>query len=794
MSSKLKKSKQKNQKKPKKKNKILSTQKTLGFDVLEKNGVMSFGKNLYSKTYDLGSANYITASHDEKLNMFTSYFDAINALSKTEHFQLSMDFEKVSKEKFLSKNKYPLVGAVGDEIREDINSLIEEKYDDGKNNYALSRYITIATKNTDRARGILKLDTAQSTMSTELGKIDVSLRELSALERFNLLNRHLRPDAKELKAFPGTNEDVKNWLSPQSMVFKKSSSVIDDRVGKTFFIREFPYELSDEFLKDVCEAGLEGTFTIHASPNTFADSRKRIYNQKTAVGTALLPQQKRASAEGYSQNMVSPGLSEAWEDLTEQEDYMKRTSSKIYDASLILHIHAKTEDELIDAWNKVIDVQEKHSVVFEPLTYLQEQGFISTLPLGVNYLEPIKGFTRGLITPNIAINIPWTSVELQHPTGKYFGINLLSKNIISIDRRGRTLQNTNGWIVGKSGSGKSVTSKFIIASDYLENAYDEFIIIDPEGEYVGLGEKLGAQVVKISPKSKTNINIVELPEHKDALVDEDDPVALKSDFLTAMFSNLLRDGLTEIQETIVDEVTVETFERVEKPTLTDWYDVLGDTVERYQAKTDIDPIRLMDSQSLHSTLAKYVTGSYDIFAHKTNVNLNNRMVIYDVSQLKNKMKKFGFMAVIDQIQNRVIDAKKRGVKIWVYGDELQTVVARTSPPILREKFADMWARLRKYGATVTGISQNINLILDTAEGESMFFNSEFFVILRQSGKAFKTIVERFELTQELYQYLKKDEKGSGLVIAGDTKVPFNNPINEGTLLFDLVNTDAKNKK
>ncbi|MEY8538157.1 DUF87 domain-containing protein [Lactococcus muris] len=777
-------------KKQKKESKVVSTQNSLGFEELEANGIMVLGNDCYSKTFSLGSANYVTASDVEKRTMFEHYFDAINSLSQTEHFQLSMNFEKVSKEEFLKANQSSLIGGVGDDIRKEINQIIEEKYDNGKNNYKISSYITLATKIGERARAILKLDTTHATMSTELGKIGISLRELNGLERFNLLNRQLRPDAKALKYFPHTPEEVKNWLAPEYMTFKKSASLIDGRIGKTFYIRQFPYELSDRFLKDVCESGVEGNLTIHASPNTFKNSQKRIYNQKTSVGIALLPQQKRASQEGYSQDMVSPELSEAWDDLSEQQKYMKKTGSKIYDSTLILHIHAKTEDELIDSWNKIIDVQEKHGVVFETLTYLQEQGFVSTLPLGVNYLEPIKGFTRGLITPNIAINIPWTSVELQHPKGKYFGINLLSKNIISIDRRGKTLQNSNGWIVGKSGSGKSVTSKFIIASDYLDNPNDEFIIIDPEREYLSLGEKLNAQVVKISPKAKTNINIVELPKHQDVLDDVDNAIALKSDFLSAMFSNLLRDGLTEIQETIVDEVTVETFSRFEAPTLTEWFDVLGDMVERYQKTENIDPMKVMDAGSLHSKLAIYVTGSYDMFAHETNVNLNNRMVIYDVSQLKDKMKKFGYMAVIDQIQNRIIDAKKRGVKVWVYGDELQTVVARTSPPILREKFADMWARLRKYGGTVTGISQNINLILDTPEGEAMFFNSEFFVLLRQGGRAYKTIVERFELTEELYQYLQRDEKGAGLVIAGDTKVPFNNPIAEGTLLYELVNTDA----
>ena len=770
-----------------------TTQNTLRYLQLEQTGAMQVTKEEYSKTYRMGTTNYITADHDEKFNIFSAYFDAINSLSKTEHFQLSLPFNKVTREEFVKAHHFPLQEDEEDKVREDLNQLIESKYDDGKNNYKVQRYVTISTHHSTRSRAISKLDNAQSAFTTELDKVGVSLEELGGLERLKLLSSILRPDKTPPKSFPRPDDDTKNWIAPQHINFQKVYTQLDDIKGQVLYVKDFPFELSDEFLKDVCEMGVEGIFTLHASPYTFAEGSKKIKNQKTNVGVALLPQQKKASQEGYSQEFVSPELKEAWEDLDEQSQYMRKTGSKLFESSLLLYVYASSQEELLESLDKIREVQEKHSVIFEPLRYLQEQGLLSSLPYGKNYLEGIKGFTRGLITPNLAINIPWTSVELQHEHGKYFGINLLSKNIISIDRRGRTLQNANGWIVGTTGSGKSVTSKFNIITDFKLNPNDEFIIIDPETEYVEIGKKLGAQIIKIAPKSKTNINILDLPEHQEVMKEEDNAVAIKSDTLTAMLTNLLRDGLTEIQETIVDSVTTETFERFEHPTLTDWYGVLGDRVQVVQTSKSTPTAEEVEATDLWSKLALYVTGSYDIFAHPTNVNLNNRMVIYDVSQLTGKMKKFGYMAVIDQIQNRIIDARVRGVKVWVYGDELQTVVAPSSPEILREKFADMWARLRKYGATVTGISQNINLILATPEGEAMFFNSEYFVLLRQKGEALKTIIKRFDLTADLSKYLKKEEKGAGLVVAGNTIVPFNNPIPADTVLFDLVNTDAKRK-
>ncbi|CAM3026336.1 DUF87 domain-containing protein [Lactococcus hircilactis] len=772
-----------------------TTQNSLQYLDLEQKGAMHVTDNEYSKTYDLGTTNYVTAAHDDKINVFTAWFDAINSLSQTEHFQLSIPFNKVGKKEYMKENHFPLERSGGNEIRQELNDLIASKYDDGKNNYRIGRYVTIGTKQSERRRAMAKLESSQGAFTTEMDKIGVYMHELDGLERLKLMSSILRPGKLKPKSFPPFRDRTQDWIAPQQMDFESVYLHLDDTIGQLLYVEDFPYELSDSFLKDICEMGVEGVFTLHASPYTFAESTKKVKNQKTNVGMALLPQQKRASSEGYSQEFVSPDLKEAWEDLDEQSQYMRKTGSKQFESSMLLYIHASNREALIDSLDKVNEVQEKHSVRFEPLRYLQEQGLVSTLPLGKNFLEGIKNFTRGLITPNLAINIPWTSVELQHKHGKYFGINLLSKNIISIDRRGLTLQNSNGWIIGVSGSGKSVTCKYNILTDYYQNSDDEFIILDPESEYVGIGQKLGAQVVKVAPKSKTHINVLELPQYVEEMDEEDDPVAIKSDLLSAMFSNLLRNGLSEIQETIVDEVTTQTFEQYSAPTLTDWYGVLGDRVQAAQVSSKVDSEVEIEASNLWAKLALYVTGSYDIFAHETNVNLDNRMVIYDVKQLiKGKMKKFGYMAIIDQIQNRVIDARRRGVKIWVYADEVQTVVAPASPPILREMFADMWARLRKYGATVTGISQNINLILATPEGESMFFNSEYYVILRQKGMALKTIAERFELTKQLQQYLKKEEKGAGLVVAGDTIVPFNNPIPKQTLLFDLVNTDAQKKE
>ena len=410
------------------------------------------------------------------------------------------------------------------------------------------------------------------------------------------------------------------------------------------------------------------------------------------------------------------------------------------------------------------------------LDYLQEEALNSVLPIGKNYTDCEKTFQRDLITPNLSVNSPFTTVDINHKKGKFYGINLFSHNIISIDRRDESMDNSNGLTTGVSGSGKSMTAKNEIVTTLLKNPKDEVIVLSPDDEYNDLPEKLDGQLIKIAPNTKHHINILDLPKKED-LKDGDDPVGLKSSFLVSLFSSLF-ETVSEIQESIIDEVTIETYQKHEKPTLLEWYEVL-------ETKT----FNNEEALDLTQKIKMYITGSMDIFSKETNVDLNSRFIVYDISQLTTKFKPFGFMALEENIWQRVVKNNAKGITTWVYFDEIQVLLSGKSSEISREKFKDIWSRIRKYGGNPTGITQFIDTVLETPEGRSMFFNSEFLVLLKQKKFAIEIIKQHYNITEQQEQYLKTPKKGSGLIIAGNAIVPFENTIPSSTELYKIMQTD-----
>lgn len=755
-----------------------STQNTFRYRSLFEDGLMNVVDKHFSRTYRLGSTNYLTATNDDKLSIISTYNDTINSLSEDEHFQLTIKVSKVNQEVYKEKTAYALQEDSLDIYRKELNTIIDENFERGLSNFETERFITIGARADSRLRAQAKLDNTYTLMANDLSNIDVTYQEMDGLERLHLMNEILRPHTPlygNFKDIMMSQLTTKDLISPESIKFNKNTVEMSGPIiHQIIYLRTFPTELSDGLFKELTECGLELIITIHGQPYSIVETNKRLRYQATNIEGEIVKQQKQAFKEGYSSNFIARSAKENQKDLDEVINFVRETGDKQFSSIFLIDVSAENPEKLQENLAIVRSVGDKYGAVFSTLDYVQEEALNSVLPLGVNFTDVERTFQRDLITPNLSINSPFTSVDLNHKKGKYYGINLLSHNIITINRS--LLDNSNGLITGVSGSGKSMTAKHEIISTLLKDPQSEVIVLSPENEYDHLAEVLGGQVVRVAPKSATRINILDLPpsEFLDA---DDDPVALKSDFLISLFASLFP-SLTEVQESIIDEVTIATYQKHKKPTLLDWYHIL-------QKKEDVQ------SQDLVQKLAMYVTGSLDMFAHETNVNLNSRFVVYNINQLKNKFKPFGFMAVEDKIWQRVVENNAKGIRTWVYFDEIQVLLSGNASELTREKFQDIWARIRKYGGNPTGITQSIDTVLRTPEGQAMFFNSEFLILLKQKAEVFDLLVKTLHLTSQQSRFLKNPAKGSGLIVAGNTIVPFSNTIPKNTKLFEIMATDAK---
>lgn len=763
----------------KQKIKAASTQNSIFYTALFEDGLMHVVDDIYSKTYDLGAINYTTAHLDRQKTILSQYNTAINSLSEKDHFQLNLLVTKNPKGEYMKDTAYQLQHDNKDILRKELNKIIEDNYDNGRNNWKVERFITLSTKANDERRARKSLLDISETFADELRAVKATLEEQDGMERLRVMNKILRPG----KPLYGNYEDIeksrritKDLIAPNFFDFKKMGKIafqIDHNYGQVLYLRDFPKNLSDRMCKSLTEAETEMVISIHGTPYSVSSTTKKLRTESTDIGAEVIKREMKASERGYSTQHIARTIKEDKQDVDEQIEFVEETGDKQFSSTFLVYVWADTKEALYRQVAKVNAVGEKFGAVFEPLYLVQEQALNSSLPIGKNYLDFERTFLRDLITPNISINSPFTSQDVQHKGGIYYGINLLSKNNILINRMGHEMKNANGGIMAVSGGGKSFAAKSEITAVRVKNPETEIIILDMEREYLPLAEALDGEVVTVAPGSNTSINILELADAK-YLQAGDSPIAIKSNFLISLIPNLVG-PITASQRTKIDSVLQETFREYEKPTLMEWFEVL---------KRDTSP----EAKELIESLGLYVTGSLNMFAKKTNVNLSKNLVIYDMYLLKNEMATFGYLSILDRIWNKVVENRAKGIETRVYIDEFQVIINPSQPEVLRVQAAEIYSRIRKYKGCPTFMTQSAETMISTLEGRSILFNSDFLILLEQKGEVLDALIKRFKLTEKEAMYLENNKVGTGLIIAGGQVIPFSNLIPKDTKLFELMNT------
>ncbi|WP_445448469.1 VirB4-like conjugal transfer ATPase, CD1110 family [Enterococcus faecalis] len=771
--------KQSKLKPPKQKIPAASTQNSLYYTALFEDGLMHVVDQQYSKTYALGAINYTTAHIEQQKNILSQYNKAINSLSEKEQFQLTLLVTKTPKGAYMQRTAYALQNDAGDVLRKELNQILADNYDAGRNNWQVERFITLGTTADNVQSANKQLLNISEAFADELMGIKASFERQDGMERLRILNKILRPG----KPLYGNYQDIarsrrttKDLIAPNLLDFKQPGKIdfqLDEQYGQVLYLRDFPRNLSDKMCKELTEAETQMVITIHAHPYSIAKTTQKLRTEATNIEADVIKQEQKASRNGSSPERIARTIKELHNDVNEQIEFVEETGDKQMASTFLVYVWDESKEALRYQMDKVKAVGEKFGAVFEPLYLTQEQALNASLPLGKNYLDFERVFLRDLITPNISINSPFTSQDVHHQNGTYYGINQLSKNNILINRMGRELKNANGGFLAVSGGGKSFAAKSEIIATMLRNPKAEIIILDIEREYMPLADFLNGEVVTVAPGSDTSINILELAD-PDAMKVGDDPVAIKSNFLISLITNQLG-TISSTQRSIIDEVTIQTFKEYETPTLQEWYDVLSRDTSGA-------------AQELLEGLRLYVKGSLNMFAKATNVNANSNLTIYDMYLLKNEMKTFGYLAILDRVWNKVVENRAKGIETYVYIDEFQVIINPNQPTILRAQAAEIYARIRKYRGCPTFMTQSAETMLSTLEGRSILFNSDFLVLLEQKGEVLEALVERFKLTEKQAMYLENTKVGTGLIIAGGQVIPFSNLIPQNTKLFELMDT------
>jgi len=743
--------------KGKKEEVLPSTANTLSYQALYQNGLMQVKEDYFSQSYLLGDVNYQTVGLEDKGAIIEKYSDLINSLDDQTNFQLTIFNKRLNLEKFRQSVLYEEKEDGYDSYRKELNRMMNQNLDSGENNFSAVKLISFGRKDTNPKQAYRSLFQIGEYFKSGFSEIDARFESLAGENRVNLLADMLRGEHHlpfSYRDLTRSGQTTRHFIAPNLLDFKNKNYLqINDRLLQIVYVRDYGMELGDQFIRDLMQGDLELIVSLHAQSSTKADAMKKLRTKKTLMESQKIGEQQKLARTGIYLEKVGHVLESNIDEAEELLKTMTETGDKLFQTVFLIGVFGQDEEELKQALDTIQQVAGSNDLMIDKLPYMQEAAFNSLLPFGCDFLE----------------GVPWTSVDLQDRSGKYYGINQISSNIITIDR---SLLNTpSGLILGTSGAGKGMATKHEIITTKIKESGEntEIIIVDPEAEYSVIGRAFGGEMIDIAPDSQTYLNVLDLSEEN---MDED-PVKVKSEFLLSFIGKLLDRKMDGREKSIIDRVTRLTYQSFKEPSLEEWVFVLSQQPEE-------------EAQNLALDMELYVEGSLDIFSHKTNIQTGSNFLIYNVKKLGDELKQIALMVVFDQIWNRVVRNQKLGKKTWIYFDEMQLLLL---DKYASDFFFKLWSRVRKYGASPTGITQNVETLLLDPNGRRIIANSEFMILLKQAKNDREELVQLLGLSKELEKYLVNPEKGAGLIKAGSVVVPFKNKIPQGTQLFDIMSTD-----
>ncbi len=755
-----------------------TVQKTIPYRNIVDEYVIRIDDKHYSKTYRFDDVNYSIAKQEDQEAIFLGYCSVLNSFDTSADIQITVYNNRVNKADF---NDMVLLRHKDDEFDRYIdvyNNMLIEKMEQGQNGIIRSKFITVTIQAVDAASARNKFSTIDVELTNAFKKIGSSLKVLTSNERISLMKdifRGVDVEIPELTEKDFKRKADKGYCCPDYFEFKKDYFMWGDKYARTMFIKDMPASLKDDLITDIAKTDLDVMVTVNIAPVEPYKALKMVNHQITAMRANKLQAEKKALQSGYSSDIISEDLKHSLAEAEELLDDLRSKNQKMFLDNIIIMVTAKDINEL-NANTEAIDaVVRKHICSLSTLVFQQEKGLQSVLPIGNCTLK----IRRTLTTESTAVLLPFSVKEISQKDGMYYGLNPLSNNMILLNRL--SLKNSNGYILGESGGGKSFAAKREMLNVFLATD-DDIIIIDPEREYTSLVSALKGETIYVSPASGNYINPLDMTKDYS---DDEAPLTMKSDFILSFCECLVgKQGLSAKERGIIDRCLtatygeyLQTFDKEQIPTLMEFYEKLKAQPEK-------------EAQGLALSFELYIKGNLNMFAHQTNVDTDNRVVSYDIKDLGKQLKTLGMLIVLDYVWNRITMNRAKGKRTWIYMDEIYLLFANEySANFLFE----LYKRARKWGGVPTGITQNVEDLLKSDTARSMLSNTDFILMLSQSASDRAQLSKLLNISDNLMTFVTNSEIGQGLICCGGSVIPFIDkfPHNE---LYDLMTTKLEEVK
>ena len=757
----------------------LSAQDSIPFQRMYPDGICRVTDTYFTKTIQYQDINYQLSQNEDKTAIFDGWCDFLNYFDSSVRFQLSFVNKSATKDNWSKSISIPLQGDNFDSIRREYTEMLQNQLARGNNGLVKTKYLTFGIESETLRTAKPRLDRIETDILNNFKRLGVSAQPLNGLERLRVMHGIFHLDEKEPFRFSWdwlapSGLSVKDFIAPSSFEFKTGSNFgIGNRIGTVSFLQILAPELNDRLLADFLDMESSIVVSLHVQSVDQVKAIKTIKRKITDIQKMTIEEQKKAVRSGYDMDIIPSDLATYGSEAKKLLQDLQSRNERMFLLTFTLLNIADSKQQLDNQVFQASGIAQKYNCALTKLDFRQEEGLMSSLPLAYNQIE----IQRGLTTSSVAIFVPFTTQELfqESKEALYCGLNALSNNLIMVDRK--LLKNPNGLILGTPGSGKSFSAKREIANVFLVTD-DDIIICDPEAEYGPLVERLEGQVIRISPTSSDFINPMDLNLNYS---DDENPLSLKSDFILSLCELVVggKDGLQPVEKTIIDRCVRLVYRNYlndprpeNMPILEDLYNELRKQDEK-------------EAQYIATALEIYVTGSLNVFNHRTNVDIRSRVVSYDIKELGKQLKKIGMLIVQDQVWNRVTVNREAHKSTRYYIDEMHLLLKEEQTAAYT---VEIWKRFRKWGGIPTGITQNVKDLLSSREVENIFENSDYVYMLNQASGDRQILAKQLNISPHQLSYVTHSSEGEGLLFYGSIILPFVDRFPKDTELYRIMTT------
>ncbi|WP_397352153.1 VirB4-like conjugal transfer ATPase, CD1110 family [Oscillibacter sp.] len=753
-----------------------TAQQTIPYKEMLKDGICKVREGYYTKTLSYEDINYAVASTDDQSTIFDGYCSFLNYFDSALPFQMSFINHRSRPENRYSVN-IPPQNDDCNEIRHEFTDMLKGQIARSNNGIVRSKYITFGIQADGINIARPRLERIEADIMGNFKKLGVQSSSLSGRERLEVLHSQLHPGGREPFRFswdmiPKTGMGTKDFIAPTSFDFRQSRLF---RVGTTWgaaaYMQIMASELSDKLLAELLEMDAEMTITMHIQTVDQTKAVKTVKAKLSDIGKMKMDEQKKAARAGYDIDILPPDLLTYSKDAAALLADLQSRNERMFLLTFLVVNTAPTRQQLENDIFTVSGITQKYNCFLKRLDFQQEQGFMSSLPLGYNGIE----IQRGMTTSSTAIFVPFMTQELRMDgQALYYGMNALSHNVIMANRK--KLKSANGLYLGSTGSGKSFSAKRELINVFLATQ-DRIIIIDPMGEYAPLVKRLGGEVIDISPDSPHHINPMDLKLNMTA---EDSPLSMKADFLLSLCELIIggKEGLQPIEKTVIDRCVRLVYRELalgigdgKMPLLQDLYETLCQQPEP-------------EAKRIATALELYCTGSLNMFNFATNVQTDKRIICIVLKSMGENLRKIA-MHITNELVTQAVDENfSAGLATWCYYDEFHILL---QDALSASYFVRVWKMLRKKGCVPSALTQNVKDLLASREVENIFDNSDFMILLAQAQADRAILAKQLGISEHQLSYIAHSNPGEGLLFFGSTTIPFVDRFPRGEI-YNLLTT------